>query len=352
MKWFIRIGIIATYTLLGFNCSAQWLIIPEFFEDYYAPLAPFDSVAVDFTNETGPFNAEVSEYYWFSSFLEIDSAHKVDTRSGEEVFTSLTLQSATRQFYELYTLNTGLKEVVRDFKEYYDTLGNLQFTIDKRKQADSTWDEYQSYYYYDANNRVDSVVYYYPFRSQPQLTYYQKHYYSTAGRLDSMRLFNYANPIYELAHIYTYHYQNNRLTRIAFEYPPFRRYPRRTREEYVINRSTAGEVSEVLRYDFDANGNRTFTSRMRYYRSSVFSVAENAIPEINFYPNPVKEWLHIKVEDEEVQAVKVLNQQGQVMLRQKLPAEQIYIGHLPAGTYFLVLQVKGHWASHPFVKIK
>lgn len=84
--------------------------------------------------------------------------------------------------------------------------------------------------------------------------------------------------------------------------------------------------------------------------SSIYG--RDVFPEVNFYPNPAKNWLKLSDIDKRIQAASLYNLSGQLMsyFTTIELASSIDISNLPSGIYILVLHYPTVNTSSKFVK--
>ncbi len=94
---------------------------------------------------------------------------------------------------------------------------------------------------------------------------------------------------------------------------------------------------------------------IRPYVMRSYSPIEETTPEkgsILLYPNPVSEYLNIKLPDtliEERVNINMYNITGQLVVSETTDGENIYVGHLPEGIY--IVTFKSDHSSYPSERI-
>jgi len=96
--------------------------------------------------------------------------------------------------------------------------------------------------------------------------------------------------------------------------------------------------ANLLKADLDAYTTviEAGTPELMYLDSQLLSTAEVAFNDVNLYPNPVKNTLHIsKITN--IKSLEIYSIQGQVMLMQKSQFETVDMSKLSSGLYFVKL---------------
>lgn len=79
-------------------------------------------------------------------------------------------------------------------------------------------------------------------------------------------------------------------------------------------------------------------------------LSENIIPEISIYPNPVKDFLRIDADLENIQRLEIFNNKGQLLLNPK-SNKSIDISSLEEGYYILKIRTIKNEFTFPFLKV-
>jgi hypothetical protein len=114
--------------------------------------------------------------------------------------------------------------------------------------------------------------------------------------------------------------------------------------------ANAGEGTHEITYLLD-DGVCAVDSSFEFLVEECVSVyAFSSVEEVNIYPNPASDWLHIDGLKNEVE-ISILNLQGQIVDRLKFQhsATKINIGNYASGVYFLQWKGEEGLQSRKFI---
>lgn len=110
----------------------------------------------------------------------------------------------------------------------------------------------------------------------------------------------------------------------------------------VVAIDQAGQRSTQACRIFEIDGNAT-------------SIENSLDKWVKVYPNPVRNWVHIEVEGPPILQYSLSRADGQVIVRERLSNSnqkaQFNVESLPAGMYFLAVEVKGGILIKPIMKV-
>lgn len=94
--------------------------------------------------------------------------------------------------------------------------------------------------------------------------------------------------------------------------------------------------ANLLKADLDAYTAVIESSERMAIHTQTLSTTEVVFTDVNLYPNPVKNTLHIS-KTNEIKSLEIYSIQGQVVLTQKSQFETIDMSNLQSGLYFVKL---------------
>lgn len=237
----------------------------------------------------------------------------------------------------------------------------------------------KTFYAYTATGQIDSVIRYIANAGTWGLASLQKHHYLTNGKLSEIRTFVLVNGIltYLARTAYTYDGQD-RLDLIEIFEGPNDPVLRETRDYFYSTGSTLADsliitnlrpstpTSEKLTYQYLPNDSVVDTYRyIKHlgqwfpqqwfkitYRTLSLQVYEPGILQSKVFPNPVSNYLHIKL-DEQGSVVYTLRSLSGQLIEQavcSIGETHLNLGHLAPGIYSLELSSGGRSAVHKIVK--
>lgn len=126
----------------------------------------------------------------------------------------------------------------------------------------------------------------------------------------------------------------------------------RTVDIIEYNYNMDGSVHELLEYSVYENGNTDLVTRITYYYGQPQGVEDLSVSHLNLYPNPANDVVNISLKETLPSVLTIFTVEGKVVSTQTLMGRtnEVSIGDLPSGFYFVQVQQQGRVYSGSLVK--